>query len=373
MSASHAAPAPTQAPPAGYRIPIGPYHPALEEPYKIELLCEGETVRDAVLTVGFNFRGIEYLAERRNFIQGIALVERVCGICSNVHTLSFCQAVERLAGITPPERAQYIRVVVAELERLHSHSLWAGVAAGLIGFQTVFMSCFALREKVMDLLERLSGNRVNYAMNCIGGVNRDIPDPAPLLAVVGEIEKELARSILPVFSSDRSVRARCSGVGVLTAEQARQWGVVGPTARASGLGQDIRRAAPYAVYERFEFEVPVLTAGDVYARLLVRALEMQESCRILRQALASLPPGPWRGPAFVTPLAGEEVCRIEGPRGEVFYAIAADGSDIPCRVRVRTPSFANMPAVRLMVQGANLADVPLIQASIDPCYSCTDR
>ncbi|NMB90849.1 MAG: hypothetical protein GYA17_21010, partial [Chloroflexi bacterium] len=160
-----------------YRIPIGPYHPALEEPYKIELVCEGETIRDAELKVGYNFRGIEYLAERRNYIQDIALVERVCGICSNVHTLSFCQCVERLAGIQVPQQAVYVRTVVAELERLHSHILWAGVAAEIIGFQTMFMRCFALREQVMDVLEAISGNRVNYAINRVGGVNRTIQDP----------------------------------------------------------------------------------------------------------------------------------------------------------------------------------------------------
>jgi Ni,Fe-hydrogenase III large subunit len=356
-----------------YRIPIGPFHPALEEPYKIELICDGETVRDAVLHVGYNFRGIEYLAERRNYLQAIVLVERVCGICSNVHTLCFCQAVEYLAGITPPERAQYIRVIVAELERLHSHSLWAGVAAELIGFQTVFMSCFALREKVMDTLEAVSGNRVNYAMNCVGGVNRDLTEPERVLQAVKEMEEELNRTIIPIFSGDRTVRSRCAGTGVLTAEQAYAWGTVGPVARASGLFQDIRRAAPYAAYPHLDFHIPLQAEGDVMARVIVRALEMLESCRLIRQAVTQMPPGEWRGPAFFEVPAGEAISRIEGPRGEVFYYVASDGSDIPARIRIRTPSFANMPTVRLMVQGASLADAPLIQASIDPCYSCTDR
>ncbi len=356
-----------------YRIPIGPYHPALEEPYKIELVCEGETVRDAELKVGFNFRGIEYLAERRNYIQDIALLERICGICSNVHTLNFCLAVERLAGLRVPERAQYIRVVIAELERLHSHILWAGIAAEVIGFQTMFMTCFALREKVMDVLEAISGNRVNYAMNCIGGVNRDILDADDILRAVDTIEKEANRTLIPIFTTDRTVQARCSGVGVLSAGQALAWGAVGPTARASGLAQDIRKSAPYAAYTQLDFSVPVQTAGDVRARLVVRALEIVESCRLIRQALKDLPGGPWRGAAFFEVPAGEAISRIEGPRGEVFYSVTSDGSEIPQRVRVRTPSFANMPTVRLMLKDATLADAPLIQASIDPCYSCTDR
>jgi Ni,Fe-hydrogenase III large subunit len=356
-----------------YRIPIGPYHPALEEPYKIDLVCEGETILEAELKVGFNFRGIEYLVEQRNYIQDITLLERICGICSNVHTLSFCRAVECLAGITPSDRAQYIRVVIAELERLHSHLLWAGVAAEIIGFQTMFMTCFALREKVMDLLEAISGNRVNYAMNCIGGVNRDIRNPESILAGVEALEKEITRVVIPIFTTDRTVKARCAGVGIMTKEQALTWGTVGPTARASGLPQDIRKAAPYAAYDRLDFSVPVESAGDVRARLVVRALEILESCRLLRQALRDIPNGPWRGPDFVEVAAGEAISRIEGPRGEVFYRVTSNGSEIPIRVRVRTPTFANMPAVRLMLQNATLADAPLIQASIDPCYSCTDR
>lgn len=356
-----------------YTIPIGPYHPALEEPYKIEVTCEGESVREARLSIGFNFRGIEWLAERRNYIQDIALMERVCGICSHVHTLSFCMAVEQMAGLGVPPRAQYIRVIIAELERLHSHILWAGVAAQIMGFQTLFMTCFNLRERIMDVLEAVSGNRVNYAMNCIGGVNRDISDPESILVATRGFEREMTRTLIPVFTGDHTVRARCAGVGVLTREQAISRGAVGPTARASGVPQDMRRASPYAAYHRLEFAVPVEAAGDVLARIVVRALEMVESCRIVEQALQQIPSGPIRGPGFVEVPAGEAVARVEAPRGEVFYYVASDGSDVPLRVKVRTPSFANMPTVRLMVQGASLADVPLIQASIDPCYSCTDR
>ena len=358
-----------------YRVPIGPYHPALEEPYKLDLVCEGETIQDAELHIGFNFRGIEYLAQRRNFVQVIALMERVCGICSNVHTMSFCQAVERLAGITPPDRALYIRTIMCELERLHSHVLWAGVAGKLIGFKTMFMTCFALREQIMDVLEAISGNRVNYAMNRVGGVNRDIPDPEMILKLVHDLERELTRTVIPVFTTSRTALSRCVGVGVLTREQALSYGVVGPTARASGLPQDLRRADPYAAYDRLDFNVPVETAGDVRARLLVRALEIIESCRILRQALRDLPGGDWFGPKEEVEVpAGTGISRLEAPRGEVMYAVTADGeNDTPTRVKVRTPTYANMPSVKAMVQGQRLADAPLIQASIDPCYSCTDR
>jgi Ni,Fe-hydrogenase III large subunit len=351
-----------------YRVPIGPYHPALEEPYKLDLVCEGETVRDADLHIGFNFRGIEYLAERRNYAQLIALMERVCGICSNVHTLSICQAIERLAGIVPPERALYIRVVMAELERLHSHILWAGIAGKVMGFKTMFMTSFEVRENIMDALEAISGNRVNYAMNRVGGVNRDIEDPAALLHMIDGIELALNRSIIPIFTKNHTALSRCVGVGVLTNEQAHSLAVVGPTARASGISQDIRRAVPYAAYDRMSFDVPVESAGDVRARLVVRALEILESCKILRQALSTMPAGDWWGSKKKLKVpAGPVVSRIEGPRGEVLYSVTADGaSDTPKRVRVRTPTYANMPAIRTMLRGARLADAPLIQASIDP-------
>lgn len=358
-----------------YRIPMGPYHPALEEPYKLDLVCEGEIVRDAKLNVGFNFRGIEQLAETRNFVQIVALMERVCGICSNIHTLSVCQAMEEVLGLTPPPRAQYIRVIMSELERLHSHVLWAGVAGKLMGFKTMFMTCFAVREQIMDVLQTISGNRVNYAMNRVGGINRDITDPDMILKMVQALERDMMKSVIPVFTTSRTALSRCAGIGVLTREQALACGAVGPTARASGLPQDIRRAAPYAAYAELQFEVPVETAGDVRARLLVRALEVIESCRILRQALEKLPPGEINNGSeeFEFP-SGRGFSRVEAPRGEVFYSVSwEEDNDMPSRVHVRTPTYANMPAVRYMVQGARLADTPLIQASIDPCYSCTDR
>ena len=358
-----------------YKVPMGPYHPGLEEPYKLEMICEGETVQDAKLHIGFNFRGIERLAETRNYIQVIALMERVCGICSNIHTLTLCQAMEQLTGLEPPPRARYIRVAMAELERLHSHVLWAGIASKLMGFKTMFMTCFALREKVMDVLQAISGNRVNYAMNRIGGVNRDIEDPLALVPMLDELERETMRTIIPIFTTSATARSRCAGIGILTHEKAVSCGVVGPTARASGVAQDLRRAAPYAAYEEMEFETPVEQAGDVRARLFVRALEIMESCRILRQALTKMPPGKIdAGESKLVFAAGTAISRVEAPRGEVMYSVSwKENSRNPSRVHVRTPTYANMPAIRWMVRGARLADTPLIQASIDPCYSCTDR
>jgi Ni,Fe-hydrogenase III large subunit len=283
--------------------------------------------------------------------------------------------MEGLTNLTPPPRAQYIRVIMAELERLHSHVLWAGIAAKLMGFKTMFMTCFELREKVMDVLQAISGNRVNYSMNRVGGVNRDIDDPAAVLKMVEAIEAEMARTVIPIFTTSTTARLRCAGIGVLSNRKAVSCGVVGPTARASGLPQDLRRAAPYAAYSEMEFDVPVQQDGDVRARLLVRALEIMESCKILRQALTKMPPGEIStGDAKIAFSAGTATSRVEAPRGEVMYSVSwKESSRNPSRVHVRTPTFVNMPAIRWMVIGARLADTPLIQASIDPCYSCTDR
>lgn len=357
-----------------YTIPIGPYHPALEEPYKINVTCEGENVQDVDINIGFNFRSIELLAQRRNYIQDITLVERVCGICSNVHTMTFCMAAEAIAGIKIPERAGYIRVIMAELERLHSHLLWSGVAAELIGYQTMFMEIFALRELVMDVLEAISGNRVNYAMNCIGGVNRDVTDPESILSAVRQIRQATEKVVIPIFTTDATVKARTAGVGVLTREEALIYGTVGPTARASGVETDLRCDLPYAAYGELEVKKAVQPDGDVRARVVVRALEMLESIRLIENALQNLPKGPIRiAEHFPVIPVGEATARAEAPRGEVFYYIASDGSDIPLRVKIRTPTYANMPSVRAMSKNQQLADMPLIQASIDPCYSCTDR
>jgi Ni,Fe-hydrogenase III large subunit len=323
--------------------------------------------------VGFNFRGIEWLAQRKNITRCIALMERVCGICSNVHSMTFCMALEQIGSIEVPKRAKYIRMVVSELERLHSHLLWAGVAAEIMGFQTAFMEIFRFREQAMDLLEAISGNRVNYSMNCIGGVNRDITNPELVTAGAREIRDIVNRVLIPVFTTDRTIAARCQGVGVLSHADAIRYGAVGPVARASGLDTDQRRDCAYLAYDEVDFAVPVRTEGDVMARAVVRAEEMVESCNIIEQALAQMPSGRLNAGGIYAVPPGEAVLRVEAPRGEVFYYVESDGTDIPTRVKVRTPTFANIPSVMGMLKGNEFADMPLIQAALDPCYSCTDR
>jgi Ni,Fe-hydrogenase III large subunit len=357
-----------------YKFPIGPFHPALEEPYKLTVACNSEIVQRLYIEVGFAMRSIELLAQQRNYVQGIVLVEHVCGICSNVHAMTFAMAAERIAGILIPDRARYIRTIMAELERLHSHLLWAGIGALDIGYQTMFMEIYHLRERVMDVLEAISGNRVMYGMMCIGGVRRDISDPENILSGVREIKRGLEKDVIPVFTKDATVKARSAGIGILSQEDALTYGVVGPVARASGLARDIRQDFPYAAYQDLGFKIVTLPEGDVQARIVVRALEMLESVRLIEQALKELPNTPIRidDPMPVIP-AGEATARVEAPRGEVFYYLKSDGSDIPCRVKIRAPSFVNIPAIEAISVGQSLADMPLIQASIDPCCSCTDR
>lgn len=357
-----------------YKLPIGPLHPAYEEPYKLTLSCKGEIVEDARVEVGFVMRSIELLTQRRNYIRDLVLVEHVCGICSNVHASTMAMAVEKIGNIIVPDRARYIRTIMGELERLHSHLLWAGIGSEDIGYHSMFMEIYQLREQVMDILEAISGNRVNYGMITLGGVTRDISDPRSLLAMTGAVKKGIEKVVIPIFTQDKTIIARTKGIGILTKDDALLYGTVGPLARASGITEDIRESFPYAAYADLGFKKVVLDSCDVQARVVVRALEMLESIRLIEEALKNMPAGPIRPeqvPLMVP--AGEATARSEAPRGEVFYYVKSDGSDTPARVKIRTPSFMNIPSIQAMVKGQYLADMPLIQASIDPCCSCTDR
>ena len=357
-----------------YTVPIGPYHPALEEPFKVNIKCVAETVQQVSVDVGFSFRGIELLAQRREWVPDVTLIERVCGICSNVHAMTFCRAVEQIAGIEVPARGVYIRTIISELERVHSHLLWAGLAAEYMGFQTLFMEIFALREQVMDLLENITGNRVNYGMNRIGGVNRDITDPKAAIETVQSMAKVIEKNLVPAFMNNVTARGRMAGIGPLTKEKAIEWGVVGPVARASGLETDVRVDQPHLAYAELGFKIVTQQDGDVRARVVVRALELLESIRLITDALRNLPPGPLRafeGMPNIPP--GEAIALTEAPRGEVIYYVASDGGRTPARVKIRTPSFVNIPALEAMTIGQQLGDISLIQASVDPCLSCTDR
>ena len=262
-----------------YIVPIGPYHPALEEPVHARLNVEGEEIKSAEVFIGYNHRGIEKLAQQKNYIQTLVMVERVCGICSHSH--SFAMATEQIAQMEVPKRGQYLRVITAELERLHSHYLWLGIALHIIGHDSLFMHTWDDREAIMDILEELTGNRVNYGMVTIGGARRDISAVTAknINAMLDKIEAS-NNKLVEILLADKSVALRTQGVGVLTTEDAIRIGAVGPQARASALAVDVRKDAPYICYEDFDFNKVVYNTCDVFSRVVIRVLENVESIKI---------------------------------------------------------------------------------------------
>lgn len=357
-----------------YTIPIGPYHPALEEPVNAKLIVEGEKIVDAEVFIGYNHRGIEKIAQDRNFIQTITLVERVCGICSHSHAWTYCRCIEQIAGMEVPKRAEYIRDIIEELERIHSHLLWLGVACHIVGHDSMFMHIWDVREETMDILENLTGNRVNYAMNIIGGVRRDITPEQIAMTLKGldNLEKEMA-TITKFLTTDKTIAMRTKGVGVLTKEDALRIGAEGPHARASGIPMDVRKDSPYSSYEDFDFNVCTCDSGDVYARVVVRVLEIYESMKIIRQAFDKLPEGPINlGVKMPKVPAGEIVLRHEAPRGHLVYKVVTEGGQGVSRISIHVPTFRNAPTIPTMLKGNTVADAGLIVASIDPCFSCMD-
>ncbi len=358
-----------------YIVPIGPYHPALEEPVHARLYTEGEEIKDAEVFIGYNHRGIEKLATQKNYIQTISLVERVCGICSHSHAMTYCMTVEAVAGLKVPKRGEYIRVIISELERLHSHYLWLGIALHLIGHDSLFMHSWDHREMIMDILEELTGNRVNYGIPTIGGSRRDINDvqKADILTMCDRIEESMKR-LKDILLTDKTVALRTQGVGVLTTEDALRIGVVGPQARASNVPVDVRKDAPYSSYEDFDFDIAVWPSCDVFSRVVIRVLENFESLKIIRQAVNNLPDTKINlGNRIPQVKAGEYMMRYEAPRGQLCYKVVSDGSEFNKRVSIHVPTFKNAPSVPTMLRGNSVADAGLIIASIDPCFSCMDR
>ena len=360
--------------PEKFIVSIGPQHPALKEPGHFEFTVDGEVVTDATARLGFVHRGMEKATEERNYVQDLYLMERVCGICSHVHALAFALGVEKLAGVQAPPRAQAIREVVAELERIHSHLLWLGVAAHEGGFDTLFMFSWRDRETVMDLLELISGNRVNYSANVLGGVKIDLNDKQKDALREGmDFLEERTEHYMKVVTEDETFLGRTRKIGLMTKDQAELLGAVGPTARASGVEHDVRVDSPYVAYADFPVSLITEPAGDLEARFVVRINELFESYRLVRELIDHLPEGELtaRMPRRIP--EGETISRVEAPRGELFYYIKSNGTDKPDRVKVRTPSLCNWASVLTLAVGHKLADMPMILVGIDTCFSCNDR
>ena len=355
-------------------VVVGPQHPVLHEPERFSFKIEGETVVDVEPRLGYVHRGIEKAAERMMYFQDVFLVERICGICNAAHTTVFCQAVEDIGKIETPPRALYLRTIIHELNRVHSHLLLLGVSGHLLGFEALFQHVWRDREPVMDVIERITGNRLMSGFNTIGGVRRDI-DPNTIEKTLKTIKDVRKRVVFykNVFEEDATLRLRTEGIGVLSRENALKLCVVGPVLRGSGVASDIRKDDPYAAYGEIPFNIPCYTEGDTWARLMVRADEVLESLDIIEYAFGHLPGGRLRVRVQRKIPEGEAVSRVEAPRGELLHYVKSDGTAYPYRVKVRAPTLANLIAFPDVICGAYIADIPSVMGSLDPCFSCTDR
>jgi len=365
-----------EAPEGCTTIPVGPFHPTLHEPAHFAVFVDGETIKGCDYRGFMVHRGLEKLCQTQLTYNEIPFIaERICGICGSVHAASYSQSVELAAGIKISRRAEFIRTIMLEIERIHSHLLWLGIAGHLIGFDTVFMQAWRVREALMWYGEKLTGNRKTYGMIVAGGVRRDItPELADeLLSVIKTIEKELI-TIHKAIVGDGSIHRRTKGVGCITTEETKLWSLVGPVARARGVDIDVRRDHPYAAYDEMQFDVPVVDSCDVWGTVVVRILETFEAIKIIRQALDKMPAGP-----IMTEFSEEieplrhAISAVEAPRGEVVHYLITGEENRPERWRVRAPTYPNLQGVPAMLLNDQFADLPIIIGSIDPCFSCTDR
>ncbi len=353
-------------------VPFGPQHPVLPEPIHLDLVLEDERVVDAIPSIGYVHRGLEKLVEKREYPEYIYVAERICGICSYIHSNTYAQGIEQIMKIEVPERAQFLRTIWSEYSRLHSHLLWLGLFADSMGFESVFMNAWKLREHILDDLESTTGGRVIQGVCKVGGVRRDIA-PEKLDEMVKGLKglEPAFRDLTSVFLNDASVSHRLRGIGILQKGDAYTLGAVGPTARGSGIAIDLRQTG-YAAYDRINFKPVVEHDGDCYARCAVRAKELFTSVDIIEQCAKKIPDGPIEVKVTGAP-DGEYFSRAEQPRGEVVHYIKGNGKRNLVRHRVRTPTFTNLPPLVTLLKGCELADVPVIVLSIDPCVGCAER
>lgn len=358
-----------------FTIPVGPLHVALEEPMYFRIEVHGETVSKVTINAGHVHRGVEYLITKRNVFQNIVLTERICSLCSNSHPQAFAMAIEQIAGLKIPPRAEYLRTIADEIKRIASHLFNVGILAHLVGFESLFMHVMEVRERMQDVKECTFGNRMDIGANTIGGVRYDIDDERIdfIRQQLSSIETEIDE-LIAIYSTDNSILRRTKGVGVLSHQDALDCGVVGPVARAAGIHYDVRVKAPYAAYDKLDVPVHTFQDGDVWSRAMVRLHEARTAIDIIRQSLDSLPGGPTVATDERPPIpAGEAIAKCEAPRGELIYYVRMADSPKPERVKWRVPSFLNWDALGFMLDQAKISDIAIIVNSIDPCISCTER
>ena len=357
-------------------VNMGPQHPSTHGVLRLLLKLDGEIVLDVWPYIGYLHRCHEKIGENREYIQIIPYTDRLDYLASMYNNFGYVHAVEKLAGVTPPERAEYMRVILGELQRIASHLIWLGTFGLDLGNFTIFMWCFREREMVLDLFEQVSGQRLNYSFFRIGGMPMDFPegwigDCKAFLEWFKPRLKEYDR-----LSTDNIIwQKRTQGVGILTQEDARAYGVSGPMLRSTGIKWDLRRNDPYSIYDRFDFDIPVGERGDVWDRFWVRRREMEESIKIVEQGLRDIPPGPIMAkvPTGIKPPVGHLYSRVESPRGELGDYIVSDGSKSPYRYKVRSPAYVNLSAISAMLPGCLVADAVAVLGSIDIVLGEVDR
>ena len=356
---------------------MGPVHPSTHGVFRMRATLDGEVVLDIEPIFGYLHRGIEKLAEERTYSGFVPLTDRLDYVSSMSNNLAYVLAVEKLAGIKVPERAEYLRVIIAELQRLGNHMIAVGSFLNDCGaFFTPFLYMFREREKIVDLFEMVSGQRLTYNYMRVGGFSQDIPDE--FLPALGKFTGTMPKFIEEwerLLKQNEILLARAKGVGILSKEMAINCSASGPVARGSGIKWDLRRADPYSIYDRFEFDIPTGTVGDCYDRYRVRVEEMRQSLRIIEQAMKQIPEGSVRAevPHLIRPPAGEAYAHIEAPKGELGFYLVSDNSIAPYRCHVRPTSLINLTALREMVRGWKVADLIIIFGSIDICLGEVDR
>ncbi len=357
-----------------YKLPIGPVHIALEEPVYFKVHLEGETIVDVDILSGFVHRGMEALVLRKNFLQNMIITERTCSLCSNNHPFTYIMAVEKIAGIEIPKRAEYLRVIADEIKRAASHLFTIAMQAHLIGFHSLMTQTMETREILQDVKETIWGSRMDLSANTIGGTKYDL-DAAKTKYLFDKLEelKKPLRELFEIFRENKLVMARTKGVGMLPTEDALRLGVVGPTARGSNVNNDIRDIYPYVAYNKLDWNVVLEEGCDVRSRTLVRLREAEQAISLVEQCLREMPEGPIALKGLPRIVAGEAVARTEAPRGELFYYVKSNGTDKPERLKWRVPTYMHWEALRVMMPGNKTADTALIFNSIDPCISCTER
>jgi len=356
-----------------YTIPIGPQHPSIDEPNCLRVSLDGSCIADAKIRLGYVHRGIEKLLEGKKIEQGLQIVDHICGICSVAHPSCYTRVIEKMLNYEPPDRVKFLRTLVGELARIQSHLFWTGFMLHELGFETMLAYFLRDREHILEALERITGNRVHFAYHKIRSVRNDIngDDIKFTLEKINKVEKQISVYIKTVKTDD-VIRARLMNVGVISRIDADKYSLVGPIARASGVRIDVRKDDPYEAYDQVDFELITELDGDAYARTFVRLREIMESIKIVKQVLRDIPEGKVPQYPSVIIEEGIEIGRVEAPRGENFHLIKIKNKRID-RARIRPPTFNFMNIFTKLLIGRFIGDIPVILASLDPCFACMER